>query len=427
MNGHVARRGGSWQLKVYIGRDPLTGRKRYASKTVKASGKREADRALAAFVTELDTGKVSAAGSFGELLEKWFAARSSDWSPTTAYQTRWIIDRRLSGLRSIDVRKLGTADLDAFYGALRARGGAKGGPLSPSSVARVHGVVRLALAQAVAWGWRSDNPATLARPGKLQPIEIRPPTAAEVAMIAEAAAQRDPELLVYVALEAETGARRGEIAALRWSDLDGASLRIARSLAVAPLDAEILRRYAGHVWPAEHHRGNPTAVIEKVPKNRKSLRTIALSAGTASLLADHHRHCAERALASGVTLAADGFVFAAQPDGSRPVRPDTWTHRFCRLRDGLGLGRVRLHDLRHFVATTLLAAGVDLATVAGRLGHGGGGKTTLAVYAHFLEGGASDRAAAELLAKILSSSAAPEAGADAEVIPLRRGHGDGAV
>ena len=95
----------------------------------------------------------------------------------------------------------------------------------PSSVARVHGVVRLALAQAVAWGWRSDNPATLARPGKLEPIEIRAPTAAEVAKIVEAAAQRDPELLVYVALEAETGARRGEIAALRWSDLDGACSR----------------------------------------------------------------------------------------------------------------------------------------------------------------------------------------------------------
>ncbi len=122
--------------------------------------------------------------------------------------------------------------------------------------------------------------------------------------------------------------------------------------------------------------------------------------------------------------ATDGFVFAVQPDGSRPVRPDHLDASLLRLRDGLGLDRVRLHDLRHFVATTLLAAGVDLATVAGRLGHGGGGKTTLAVYAHFLEGGASDRAAAELLAQIPSPAPAPEATTHAEVIPLRRAQGD---
>ncbi len=69
-----------------------------------------------------------------------------------------------------------------------------------------------------------------------------------------------------------------------------------------------------------------------------------------------------------------------------------------------GRGRpptVRLHDLRHFVATTLLASGTDLATVAGRLGHGSGGKTTLAIYGHFLRGAPPDRAAADLLAGLV--------------------------
>ena len=68
--------------------------------------------------------------------------------------------------------------------------------------------------------------------------------------------------------------------------------------------------------------------------------------------------------------------------------------RFVRLRDGLGLNGVRLHDLRHFVATRMLAAGVPVPTVSGRLGHASS-STTLNVYSHFLE--ASDREAAEAL------------------------------
>ena len=56
-------------------------------------------------------------------------------------------------------------------------------------------------------------------------------------------------------------------------------------------------------------------------------------------------------------------------DGSKPFRPDNVTGFFIRVRDALGLEDVRLHDLRHFTATQLIGAGVDVRTVAGRLGH----------------------------------------------------------
>jgi hypothetical protein len=74
------------------------------------------------------------------------------------------------------------------------------------------------------------------------------------------------------------------------------------------------------------------------------------------------------------------------------------THRFSRLARRLGL-RTRLHDLRHYAATQLIAGGVDLRTVSGRIGHAGGGATTLKVYTHFLA--ATDRQAAEVLEKTL--------------------------
>jgi integrase len=85
-------------------------------------------------------------------------------------------------------------------------------------------------------------------------------------------------------------------------------------------------------------------------------------------------------------------------DGVSPVHPDALTSLFRRLCDKLGLQGVRLHDLRHLHATQLLAAGVPVRTVSGRLGHANAA-TTLNVYAHFLE--ASDRGAADVIGGLL--------------------------
>jgi integrase len=418
MAGHWRQRGNRIELRAFAGRDPLSGAKRYATRTMPLVGKREANKALAAFVAELAAGKVVSTGAgrtIGDLLERWFEARAGDWSPSTAYQTRWLIDHRLSGLRDRPVRTLDVAALDQFYAAMRERGGRGGTPLSGSSVHRVHGVVRLALDQAVKWGWRSDNPALRANAGKARKPKISPPTGPEVVQLLEAAEGQDPELLVFLYLDAETGARRGELSALRFTDFSDDSVRIARTLIVGLLTEESEREHAGHIWPAEWRRGvRSTALIEKEsPKNESSIRTIALMPATTELVRQHRGRLIEQAFAAGVTFAPEGFVFPASVDGTRPWRPETWTRRFGRLRDREGM-KVRLHDVRHFVATTLLTSGVDLATVAGRLGHGGGGKTTLSIYSHFLS--EPDRLAAEVMAGVLARE--PAAPTDAEVVSL---------
>jgi len=92
-------------------------------------------------------------------------------------------------------------------------------------------------------------------------------------------------------------------------------------------------------------------------------------------------------------------VFSHDPGGAVPWAPDHVTKSFQRLRESVGLGAVRLHDLRHFAATSLLAAGVPIRTVSGRLGHANAA-TTLGVYAHFIE--ASDQQAANLLAAAIA-------------------------
>lgn len=93
----------------------------------------------------------------------------------------------------------------------------------------------------------------------------------------------------------------------------------------------------------------------------------------------------------------DAFVFS-RPDG-RPWLPNHVTKRFIAARSRAGLGHFRLHDLRHFMATQMLAAGVPIAVVAQSLSHARA-STTLNVYAHAIPGG--DRAAADTIALLLA-------------------------
>jgi hypothetical protein len=88
-------RSGAWMLRVYAGRDPLTGKNLWKARSFRGS-KRDAERALASFVTELSSARPTGRSrTFGELVERWFEARNGDWSPSTVQQTRWIIDGQL--------------------------------------------------------------------------------------------------------------------------------------------------------------------------------------------------------------------------------------------------------------------------------------------------------------------------------------------
>ncbi|HSH60097.1 MAG TPA: site-specific integrase [Acidimicrobiales bacterium] len=359
----------------------LTGRKRYSTRTVRVKGRREAEKALAAFVTELQTSGMVAGGTFGELVERWIETALPGWSPANEVTVRNTVSYYLGSLLPLKLSRLRTADLDAFYAALRERGGRGGRPLAVSTVRRVHSVVRAALEQGVRWGWLRENPAARASPGPGQPAEVRPPAPEAVLALLERAEQDDPAFAVFLVLAAVTGARRGELLALRWTDIDLelGTLTITRAISEGP------------EGPVEHQR----------PKTRGSVRRLALDDATVAVLAAQRSRSVEVASVCGLALPSDAFLFSHQPDGSVPWKPGFVSLKFRRLRHSVGLDEVRLHDLRHFVATTLLGAGVDLQTVAGRLGHAGGGRTTLAVYSHFQQ--AADRNAADLLGKLLSS------------------------
>jgi integrase len=110
----------------------------------------------------------------------------------------------------------------------------------------------------------------------------------------------------------------------------------------------------------------------------------------------------DRARVAGSVLAADSFVFSHPGDGSSAWHPDSTSRAFRKISRQAGVTGIRLHDLRHYVATRLLASGVDVRTVAGRLGHRNP-STTLNVYSHFVP--EADQEAAEALGRIFEDAA----------------------
>ncbi|MEX0664644.1 MAG: site-specific integrase [Acidimicrobiia bacterium] len=212
-----------------------------------------------------------------------------------------------------------------------------------------------------------DEPAAHASPPRSVPNEIRPPSPADVALLIAKATAADPALGAFLRLAASTGARRSQLLALRWKDVDLERRRISFTRALVE---------------------GPTGPVLAPTKARRAYQ-VSLDVDTAAFLAQH-RSCRDR--------LADSFVFSHDTDGATPWKPNWVTSAFIRLRRDTGIPRCRLHDLRHFMATEMLAAGVAIPIVAARLSHARA-STTLNVYAHAVPGG--DRAAAEALADLL--------------------------
>ena len=372
--GYIRQRVNAWQVIVHAGHDPITGKRRNLTGT--ARSKREAQALRARLLNQINVGKRPPTdATVAQLLARWLEVADLAWSRRVTYQS-YINRTILPALGDVPLRRLDTATLNRFYTTLRARGGSSGKPLAAATVRQVHAILRRALGQAARWGWIPANPAALASPPRPGPADLRPPTPEEVSGLLEVAYAADPDFAVLLWLAATTGARRGELCALRWSNVDLAAgeLVIVRNLIV---------------------RGGQ--LVEKDTKTHAA-RRIALSDDSVALLEEHRRRCAERAQACGAPLTADAYVFSFDPAGRQPMNPDSVTPRFGRLAKQLGL-HARLHDLRHYAATQLIAGGVDVRTVSGRIGHAGGGATTLRVYTHFQA--AADRRAAQLLEQTL--------------------------
>lgn len=361
---------GSWELRVFVATDPDTGRRIDRTATVRGT-RAHAEHELAEMVASVRSSRaVGVRSPMSELLEAWFAIAEMGWAPTTARQTRSVLNRYLHPhIGEVLVGDLTPAGIDALYVRLRRSGGVGGKPLKPGTLARIHVVLRSSLAQAMRWGWIWDNPAERAHRIVQTPIEIRPPTPSELRVLLDHIAARDPMLHTFVTLAAITGARRAQVLALRWGNVDLERARVS------------FRRG----WVE-----GPNGPVLTATKGKRS-HVVDLDPTTFAVVADLHQ-----------TLVAppvdDDFLFT--DDGDRTAwKPNRVTKNFLRNRRAAGLRPFRLHDLRHFMATEMLQAGVPIVVVSRRLDHRRV-STTLDRYAHAVQG--ADAHASQTLASIIS-------------------------
>jgi integrase len=411
--GFVRKRGNSYEVAVFAGQDPITGKQSYLRGTARTE--REAERLRIKLLAAAQAQRSTATRvSLAYVLDMWLAHHEAEQTTIDGY--RGYTERTIKpALGDVPIVNLSARMLEQLYGQLRrCRGRCNGKPfvehrvigahecrevrhtrvrahdcakakcrvlechshecvpMSPSTVRQIHAVISGALNSAVRWDWIPSNPASVAKKPRQANPQPKPPTAEQAARIVEAAWAQDDEWGMLVWLAMMTGARRGELLALRWPDLhrDAQILEIRRSFTLR----------AGQA-------------IEKDTKTHQ-MRRVALDETTLALLAEHRQRVQDRLALANATLADDAFVFSYEADHSRPCNPDAVGHRYVKMCSGLGID-THLHALRHYSATEMISSGIDVRTVAGRLGHGGGGVTTLRVYAAWVA--ESDKRAAQLL------------------------------
>lgn len=322
-----------------------------------------------------------------------FATFYTDWAPRQVWlsSTRENADLATAGVTFGDMplRSIRRSHVEAWVKNMTAR-------LAPTTIDTRFTIVRGVFRAAVADRLIASDPTlgvVLPRKRKAE-AAMSIPTSAEVAKLLNAAEPEQrprsrPGFTAYVALCAFAGLRRGEALGVQVGDIDflGRTLRVARQLQRAkPADIEAGK----HLVEA----AGGIKVVARAPKY-ESERTIYLPDEVITILAEHVR-------LHTPTGMPDRWLF---DERGKPWHDNLVDYRWRSTRTDAGLA-TKLHNLRHYFASGLIAAGCDVVTVQRAMGHSSA-TTTLSTYAH-LWPTAEDKtraAASGLAAAVLATQA----------------------
>lgn len=358
----ISRRGKSWRARY---RNPETGRQHERSFPKQADAVRWRRQQLDALDrgrwVDPEAGKVS----FARYFEAW--ERDQIWTDGT--RRAMSLAARSTTFADVDLRGVRPSHVEAWVKSMTVATPDRRRALAPGTIKTRFVNVRSVFRAAVRDGMIAVDPTAQVRLPRLRKREaaMTIPAPDVVRRILDAS---EPRFRAFVGLCAFAGLRLGEAAALRVDDIDF----LRREVKV--------RRQV--------QRLNGGAVDIRLPKYN-SERTVHIPDALIEMLAQH--------VALG--LCSD-WLFGAVDDV--PPHQNTVGYRWRSTLSRAGVEGVRLHDLRHFFASGLIASGCDVVAVQRALGHAKS-TTTLTTYAH-LWPTAEDRvrdAAARLAAEVLSA------------------------
>lgn len=363
-----------WRIRVDAGTHPVTGQRRRLTRVVEAPHTAKAERDIVdPILNRMLTDAALLRGdphaldgmTVAQLAERFLDHRARTVRYRTLVEYRAAIDRAVPVIGNMRVDQVRPLTIDDLYHRLTTAG------VPASTVVKVHRTMKAMFNQAVRWQVAAANPVAGAQPPAATSKRVTPPSPDRFTEAMALLDTMDPDLAAFCRIAAWTGARRGELAALRWDrvDLDVGAVLI--DSAIAPV--------ADGRWELGPTKTNVEQVLALGPKAVAVLET--------------HRDRQEKA-AAALGTAPTAWVFPTHPDPHRLPDPQKWTAKWRYRRTRLGMDGVRLHDLRHYVGTNLYAGGFDPVAVSYRLTHR---SKTLSLMTYSAAIPARDREAAEYL------------------------------
>ena len=346
------RKDGRWEGRIVVGYDdkglPIT-------KNVTAKTKTECATKLETLKEQCGkpTEKINSEILFGEWIDFWYQTYCKHTIRVTTqveYENR-IYKHIIPEIGKIPLNKLTQSDIQQFYARTKSSGRKinteiYGTGLSDRVIRAIHANCRSALEKAVQEGLIRINPAIGCKLPPKKSREMKVLTPNEIVRFLNRA--KEEEYYELFLLELGTGMRRGEILALKWSDLNFTTGELR-------IDKQITAMH-GELFISE-------------PKTKASIRTVILPPPLLKILSEYKKTVDSK------------WIFPSPLDSTKPRHPSAVRKRLQLILERAGCPKVRFHDLRHTFATMALENGMDVKTLSSTIGHVSSA-TTIDIYSH---------------------------------------------